>query len=737
MKREDVGLFCLLGAVFFAIVAAGHVQIDALPESGAALGLLLTLLACLAAGWAILAFQKTEGPVVPSIVLFTAAALIVIDPLQGGAMFTTLRVFVAVLVLGGVAWTVGTNRVVQMPSAVYAGSLALLVSALGISIAVSEFRTVSIGAFLDWVIYAAALYLAVATLGRIKGPRALLETITAAAGVVALKGVYEFSVMRSLDPTHRIFADYNNPNALAGMLAMALPLALALACINKGPRRILNWAAAMAMIAALHLTKSTGGLLSAAIGVVAVIVLLLAWHGGKKVALLAVPFVAGAAFAGLLTVTTPQRAGQTPPAEQQAALAPIKNEQAGSAQYRVLLWKGAVQLIKQQPVGMGVGTYRFYSARSGLNEQTHLTHQTYLQVALEGGAIAILGLVALGVSWTIRMFVGARALDDQRNLLRAGVFAAVAAAGSNALFESNLFYFATGLVFFVLLGTGLQLAADGTSPESLPKGLRATVVVAFCGLPLIAALWAMYLENAKSDLLAALEKGDSAQIRDAESSLRSIAGYDGEAWYLLGWMFPATAEQRMEGYRKAVAFAPTSRHLRALAQAQRDLGQRQDALHTLDRALKDDPNNLRTLLLKMQIEDEDGAKEAAKDTARQLIAVEGTPYMQTRALAELVPTETYDARLYLAKHTEDSQERSRLLREAIDGFLRYKAITVPKVLEFAKANLNFLSETRAIAEEKLARARDAARELEQIYSSSGNAPAADEVRALSARLTLD
>ena len=186
MKKEDAGLYCLLAAVFFAIVAGGHVQIEARPESGAALGLLLTLALCLAGAWAVVAITRHKTQVVPSVVLAVVVGLIVADPLQGGAMFTTMRVFVAVLVLGGVAWTLGTNRVVQMPSAVYSGAIALLIAALGISILVSEFRTVSVGAYLDWVLYAAALYLAVATLGRIRGPRLLLETVALAAGVVAL-----------------------------------------------------------------------------------------------------------------------------------------------------------------------------------------------------------------------------------------------------------------------------------------------------------------------------------------------------------------------------------------------------------------------------------------------------------------------------------------------------------------------------------------------------------------------
>lgn len=726
MKKEDAGLFCLLAAVFFAIVAGGHVSMDALPESPAAGGILLTLLAACAIVWGLLDAKVRHVPTV------VGALIVLWDPLEGGQMFTTVRVFIALLVFGGLAFVVAKDRVMQMPTVWYAGFLALLVAGLGTSIMVSEFRTVSLDSWVNWLAFAAALYLAVATIGRKRGPHLLIETVVLAASLVATKGVWEFLVARAGEPGYRVFADWNNPNALAGLLVTALPLALYVGMTSDGSKRIAAWLGATAMVAAVALTQSQGGLLVAPIGVVALIVTALAWKGGKRVLTVAVPLVAGVLVLGAIKLTAPQQQQAT--ANPQIAAIGQNHEQSSSARYRLLLWRGAIDLIKKQPVGIGVGTYRFHSARSGLTEQTHLTHQSFLQIAVEGGIIALVGMLGLGVAWTIRVLSGARALDEERNLMRAAVFAAVVACAANGFLESNLYYFGMGLVFFVLLGTGLQLSADGTSPESLPNGLRATLVLACCALPLVACVWAMYLENAKSRLLTALMKEGPTEVQSAADTLRGMAGQDGEAWYLLAWMFPTNPEERVALATKAVQLAPSTRHYRVLAESQFALGRHDEALRSIEKALERDPNNLRTLMLKLEFEDQSGATEAAIATANRIVAVEQTEYLKTRALAELVPTEPFEARIFLAKHEADSDKKIELLKGAIDGFLRYKAVTVPKVRLFDSGGYDFVGETRKRAEEKMSMARDAADQLIALYESAGQSE--NEEQARQAKISL-
>ena len=734
MKKADVGQFCLYSAVAFAIIAGGHVSLDTQASSSSPLGLVITLLAVLAGVAGAFVLWDSDPKTRPTGIGLVAVCMVVtlFDLVSGGEHFATVRMFAVLLVFGGLTYVLSTRRVVQLPTAVYGGFAVLVVASLGFSIMVSEFRIVSLDAWLYWLCYAAAMYLAVSVLGRVKGPAMLADVVVAATSLVAVKGIVEYLAARADEPTYRIFADWNNPNALAGLLGTALPLALCIVVSATGARRSVALAGGAAITAALVLTQSKGGLLAAAIGLVAFLLCALAWKAGRKTLLAAAPIAAGAVVFGIIVFTTPSKAEGAPAARLVAG-----TEQAQSTEYRKLLWKGAIELAKQQPVGYGVGTYRFNSARSGLNEQTQLTHQSFLQVLVEGGWLALVGLVGLAVTWTVRMFQGARALSDDRNLLRAGVFAAVVACAANGFVESNLYYFGTGLLLFVLIGAGLQLAADGTSPESLPSGLRGMMVALCCVLPMLAMLWMYWLDSAKSTALAAMADRDAVAIESSVSALGSLGSLDGESWYMRAIYTAKDEDERISGLERAVALAPSTRHLRALAQMLAAKNEVSKALRTIDRALFYDPNNLRTLSLKMDIEEGVGDIAAAKTTAERIIAVESTPYLQVRALPELVPTEPFSARLFLAAHTADKATRAKLLRAAVEGFVRYRDTTVPKVLQFDGVGLDFAGETIENAEKKLAAARKAAEELIALYGESGDVAGAEEVRELSKALTLD
>ena len=221
-----------------------------------------------------------------------------------------------------------------------------------------------------------------------------------------------------------------------------------------------------------------------------------------------------------------------------------------------------------------------------------------------------------------------------------------------------------------------------------------------------------------------------SEVQSAADSLKAMAGQDGEAWYLLAWMFPTNPQERVALATKAVQLAPSTRHYRVLAESQFELGQHDAALRTIDKALERDPNNLRTLMLKLGFEDESGAVEAAVATAKRIVAVEQTDYLKTRALAELIPTEPYEARIFLAKHEPDVGKKIELLTQAIDGFLRYKAVTIPKVKLFDSGGLDFVGETRKRAEEKMAMAREAADQLALAYESVGEPKKAEEARKM-------
>ena len=97
-----IGLGALLTALFFVIVAGGHVSLDARPESPAALGVVVTLAAAVCAFLGVTKLQEKD--LVTAALLIGLATLgVVADPLVGGDMFATVRTLVAVLTFGGLA----------------------------------------------------------------------------------------------------------------------------------------------------------------------------------------------------------------------------------------------------------------------------------------------------------------------------------------------------------------------------------------------------------------------------------------------------------------------------------------------------------------------------------------------------------------------------------------------------------------------------------------------------------
>ncbi len=743
-----IGLVCLLSALFFAVVAGGSVPVDAQPLFEPLSGLLWTAIAAVsfAVGICLVSESVNDSKRLQGVVLVSiAGAVVVYDFFAGGDATSVVRILCSLFVFGGFAHVLFKNRVVQMPSVLYNGPIVVFIASMMAAMLISEFRFIGADSLQYWALCIAAYFLATAVVGRVAGPRLVVETIIAGCTCVALKGIVEYLFMRADEPTFRIFADWNNPNALAGMLVGAFPLAVGLACASKGVRQYFALAGGTVITVAIALTQSKGGLLVFAFALVAFLAVALLWRARSKALLVFVPILAGAALF-MLVQPRPAAPKIDPIATRSAPVgggaAPMQrviNSQGESIQstaYRKLLWKGAILAWKEQPVGYGPGAYKFYSARAGLTEQTQLAHQSYLQIAVEGGALAALSIFFLAVVWMVRMFRGAGPLSFERNMLRAGVVASVAAIGANGFVESNFYFLGTGLCLFVLLATGLQLAADGTAPESMPRPLRMSMVVLMCLLPLVVSVWAVRLELAKSALVGALLKMDRPNIAVATSALQSTKLLDDEALNLLA-MVETDATKRLELLKQAVATGPRTKNLRALAEEQSRHGDNKSAIETLNRALLYDPNNLRTLFRLMETQDRLEDTTAVAMTANRIVSVEGTDYLKVRAIPELVQTEPFSARIKLATLATDKLQKAKLLSEALAGFMRYRQITVPKIFEFAKGGYDYGSETVETAKAKMAEGQKAATELEQIYSSNGDSAGVEGVRSLAKGLALD
>ena len=390
-----------------------------------------------------------------------------------------------------------------------------------------------------------------------------------------------------------------------------------------------------------------------------------------------------------------------------------------SAGYRVLLWKTALDLAKDRPQGTGIGTFQFESARPGLVQRTFHAHQTWLQIAAESGWAALLAPVVLAVLWCREVGRGALSLPPERNALRAGVVGAVVAAAAAGFTETTLVFAGLGILQFAMMGVALQLSADGTEPQLTPVKVRRTLA-ALALLPLVPMALGAAVEAEKSSAQTQIALRDASGARAAAASAASISlGLDGEAHYLAALAEPDPTA-RVGLLREAARTLPTPRVFRALARAEQEAGRSLAARTALEAALDRDPNNLPALDALRKSLAADGLVSEAKAAAIRTLAVEATPSFQVRAIPESVPLETYDARIFLADSAADPKEQIELLREAVEGFLQYRRLTVPQIERFAKADLTFLGESLDDARAALDQGREAAQRLRALYGSAGD-----------------
>jgi O-antigen ligase len=606
------------------------------------------------------------------------------------------RWLVAALLVAGFAAAWLRRRVVLIPPLPVIASLGVLCGLVWTSVPLSAYPMASLQFAMEWSTYALALGALVAALGRGLGPRLVLWSLTGASAIVASKGILEYAEMRATEPTYRIFADWNNPNALAGVLVLATPVATGLAMTARRVERLAAWSCAALASAALVLTQSKGGLASFLVAHAVLSVLALAWRARKAAAGAWAAPLAAIAFGSLLTGAQASPTGPNPGFSRLTQAAKTQDQSAG---FRVLLWRSAASLALERPQGFGIGTFQYESPRPGLVPATYFAHQTWLQAAAETGLAGLLALVAFFTVSGRAALTGARSLPSRRRVLLASVAASLVGAVANGFVESNLYYFGTGVAVFALIGSALLLGSDGATPEMSPPPFRAGIVAAvsvffFGGWSLLA-----YSEISRSQALARMSQGEGAAP--------PLLPWDADWWHMAS-LSARDPEQRLDAARCAAQWQPSPRMLRNLARILASHGRAGEAAATLRHALRRDPRNLRTLLQLSLLYEQEGDAAQAKAFAERAVAVEQTPVFRTRALPDLVPTETFDARLVLARHERDPAVRARLLSEACRGYLQFVAVTGPQIMRFERggAPSGFLG----LSSEDLVRARTKAKE---------------------------
>ena len=619
----------------------------------------------------------------------------------GGSEAPLLSHFVLALpICAAAAWILVSRRVVQVPMPVLSIFVIVFFAFLAISTLFSTFRFVSMASALEWSVYGIAFFVCVASVGRKTGPLYATGSLLAGCSLLALIGLFEYFVQN--DPAWRIFGTWQNPNALAGILIFGLLVGCGLTMSQRGITAIAFGACTVMNGFALAITQSKGGFLSAAIGLFVLLILGLLWlrNGARPIHLLGRIAICLIAVVGILTLLRMKPSQGAPGAATLTRVSQSSETQEQSTGFRLLLWKSAGKLIAERPLGYGIGTYRHESARPGLTTQTHLAHNSYLQLGAEAGVAGTIAFLLAVFGWLGYAFKGARNQDPAMTPLKIGVVSSVVAALAHNMVDSDLYYFGTGLVLFMLLGVGMQLNADGVTPESIQRTPRWSAFALSLLVP-IGLFYFGAVEVTKAHVRAHLSRSEIESAIEGAKQLGSIAGGDGETRYLAG-VLSATQTERLENFRAAAELAPTTKNLRALAREQQSDGNTGAASASFARALDRDPNNLLALKALLDLNIFLKNEEEIERVARRLVEVEKSTYFKTRALPELVPTETYFARKVLADRALTPKQKIELLEPAVEGLREYATKTVPNVVRMAEAGLpEFAGESVESAQEKL------------------------------------
>jgi O-antigen ligase len=304
--------------------------------------------------------------------------------------------------------------------------------------------------------------------------RALVAAVVCAGGFQAIYGLAEYVTSRQhiFGYAKRFYTDvptgtFINRNHFAGCLAMAMPLAIALASGFAGRLRRPDPAAggagpaarsgrdlyvasaflmlALTMATALAASRSRMGILSAGLSIAAV-GLLLVWRSRQTVYAMASLLLAGGATMLLLQGRNAQAL-----LDRFFALPEALRGEIGRWQ----MWTETAGLAAAFPwLGIGWGAYPAVVPAfrvAGLGSAYDHAHNDYLEILAEAGLLG--GVLALaGILIVLRPLFRRQAARPDYGLLGYGAAAGVAAIGLHSLTDFNLAIPANALTFSVLLG---------------------------------------------------------------------------------------------------------------------------------------------------------------------------------------------------------------------------------------------------------------------------------------------
>ncbi|MBI2081471.1 MAG: O-antigen ligase family protein, partial [candidate division NC10 bacterium] len=379
----------------------------------------------------------------------------------------------------------------------------------------------------------------------------------ALAGTLAGTGILAAAVA-SLSATP-LRGPFPTSNALAGFLLLAAFCAAGLAATVRSQAGRWAWGAGVVLLAAALVgTRSRGGILAAAVGLVcfaAGAVRLLPGGGRRAAACAAAALVALAA--GVALWEGPAGFGRW--ASLSTALTSGTAEP--SFHWRQLVYTWTAGIIRDHPLlGTGPGTFPLVLGR--YQQVPYVTgryaHNAWLEFAAETG-LPFTALVLLGFGLSVRRALRAIREGQDEAPLRLGIAAAVLASATHALLDIDWSLPAIALPLSLLLGAVWATGDAGETGEGAPSRLPARVLHAAAGL---AAVGVFLLGATRSFAVSLQQEGRAAlaqgALDDAEEAFRAARRLN-PFWYAPGRWLGEVALLRGKAGEAVVEMAAAAR----------------------------------------------------------------------------------------------------------------------------------------------------------------------------------
>jgi O-antigen ligase len=293
----------------------------------------------------------------------------------------------------------------------------------------------------------------------------ILICLVVAGGVIGLVALLRASAPEvyqgGQEVSNRAQGTFGHPNQLAFFLILTIPIAIALVGRGRASLRLLGVTAAGVELAALLFTFSRSGI----IGLVVALLILAAWPGFRRVAVLAVVAVAMFSAFNVDAISRNQELSLLAQRIQTVTTA------SGRAQNpRLAIYDTAANMIADRP-WLGVGQRNFsevsplYGLRGNYGNPYIHAHDVFLTIAVETGLAGLAFFVAF-----IAMLARAAWLALRRRPDAYAVVLAVA-AGLAGLLTAGITEYPLGInvvMATVLILAGVLVSYARSSPTRLP-----------------------------------------------------------------------------------------------------------------------------------------------------------------------------------------------------------------------------------------------------------------------------